>query len=405
MSILPIIFNHLKYKKSLLFSESDLPPSMLSSIAININKKVLAITEKKINDFIKIINLLYQFTGIERKYNEMIEEMFSKAFIFGKNYYDKNCKDYYTNEKIKNIINEQTAMQINQIINEVKIKKESKNKTNLIEQIKKANKSSSSIEDDDEGEEKSNNQNMDIINKILVNNGTDNAEFNTAIFLALDIDSNNKRDLFQNYEKFKKFKPEIKIKTSYFAEITINLIFQILNVNKSDLNNINNNMNKTEIGYRININNNKFKEPLYQASETNLVYSFKNKIIKNNELYKEKQDILNHSNFYRKYSIDDKKVINENELLDFSKKFNAFLPNNSIQNIVDNTSQIIHRKFFELLFKHYFSDIIDIEPEKNKTIDSNNFHLILRVVRRLKKILFTNTNIMYYNNYLFLKEQ
>ena len=405
MSILPIIFNHLKYKKSLLFSESDLPPSMLSSIAININKKVLAITEKKINDFIKIINLLYQFTGIERKYNEMIEEMFSKAFIFGKNYYDKNCKDYYTNEKIKNIINEQTAMQINQIINEVKIKKESKNKTNLIEQIKKANKSSSSIEDDDEGEEKSNNQNMDIINKILVNNGTDNAEFNTAIFLALDIDSNNKRDLFQNYEKFKKFKPEIKIKTSYFAEITINLIFQILNVNKSDLNNINNNMNKTEIGYRININNNKFKEPLYQASETNLVYSFKNKIIKNNELYKEKQDILNHSNFYRKYSIDDKKVINENELLDFSKKFNAFLPNNSIQNIVDNTSQIIHRKFFELLFKHYFSDIIDIEPEKNKTIDSNNFHLILRVVRRLKKILFTNKNIMYYTNYLFLKEQ
>ena len=246
---------------------------------------------------------------------------------------------------------------------------------------------------------------MDIINKILVNNGTDNAEFNTAIFLALDIDTNNKRDLFQNYEKFKKFMPEIKIKTSYFAEITINLIFQILNINKNDLNNINNNMNKTEIGYRININNNKFKEQIYQASETNLVYSFKNKIIEHNEIYKENQDTLNHSNFYRKYLIDNKKVINENELLDFSKKFNAFLPNNSIQNIVDNTSQIIHRKFFELLFKHFFSDIIDIESEKNKAIDVNNFHQILRVVRRLKKILFTNKNIMYYTNYLFLKEQ
>jgi hypothetical protein len=406
MSILPIIFNHLKYKKSILFPESDLPPSMLSSIAININKKALAITEKKINDFIDIINLLYQFTGIERKYNEMIEEMFSKAFIFGKNYYDKNCKDFYINEKInRNFINEQTAIQINKIINEIKIKKENKNKTNLIEQIKKANKSSSSIEDDDDGEEKSNNQNMDIINKILVNNGTDNAEFNTAIFLALDIDSNNKRDLFQNYEKFKKFMPEIKIKTSYFSEITINLIFQILNINKNDLNNINNNMNKTEIGYRININNNKFKEQIYQASETNLVYSFKNKIIEHNEIYKENQDTLNHSNFYRKYLIDNKKVINENELLDFSKKFNAFLPNNSIQNIVDNTSQIIHRKFFELLFKHFFSDIIDIESEKNKAIDVNNFHQILRVVRRLKKILFTNKNIMYYTNYLFLKEQ
>jgi hypothetical protein len=164
-------------------------------------------------------------------------------------------------------------------------------------------------------------------------------------------------------------------------------------------------MNKTEIGYRININNNKFKEQIYQASETNLVYSFKNKIIEHNEIYKENQDTLNHSNFYRKYLIDNKKVINENELLDFSKKFNAFLPNNSIQNIVDNTSQIIHRKFFELLFKHFFSDIIDIKSDKNKAMGSEPFHLILKVLRRLKKIIFTNKNINYYNEFLFLLEQ
>ena len=96
---------------------------------------------------------------------------------------------------------------------------------------------------------------------------------------------------------------------------------------------------------------------------------------------------------------------NINELLDFSKKFNAFLPNNSIENIIDNTSQIIHRKFFELLFKHYFSDIINIEVEKNKAIDYKSFHQVLRVLRRLKKILFTNKNMSYYSDYLFLKEQ
>lgn len=403
MSILTIIFNHFKYKKSIIFPESDITPSMLSSIAININKRVISLTEKKINDFINIINLLYQFTGIERKYNEFIEEMFLKAFIFGKNYYDKNCKDYYTNEKInKNYINEQTTKQINKIINDIKIMKENKTKTNIIEQIKKANKSSSSIEDDDE--EKSNTKNMDIINAILVNNGTDNNELNTNIFLALDIDSNNKRDLFQNYEKFQKYKPEIKIKTSYFSEITINLIFQIMNVNKNDLNNKYNYMNKTEIGNRININSNKFKSPMFDVADFNMNLSLKNKILKKNEKYKENQDIMNHSNLYKKYCIDNKKVINENELLEFSKKFNAFLPNNSIQNIIDNTSQIIHRKFFELLFKHFFSDIIDINVEKNKTIDSNGFHQILRLVRRLKKILFTDKNINYYNEYLFLKE-
>jgi len=408
VSIFTIIFNHFKYKKSIIFSELDLPPSILPSMAIDINKKVKLITKKKINDFIDIINLLYQFTGIERKYNEIIEEFFSKAFTFGKTYYDKSSKEFNANEKInKKLIDEETAKQINKFINNIKIQKESKKKINLIEQIKKANKSSSSIEDDDE--EKSNTKNMDIVNRILANNGVDNFEYNPSIYLALDIDSNNKRDLFQNYEKFKKFISEIRIKTSYFSEITINLIFKILNVDKNDLNNKYNFINKTEIGYRININNNKYKSPIYDINEANIGLSIKNSIVKYNDSFKEKNDlnINNSSNIYNKYH-NDEKFMNDkniNELLDFSKKFNAFLPNNSIENIIDNTSQIIHRKFFELLFKHYFSDIINIEVEKNKAIDYKSFHQVLRVLRRLKKILFTNKNMSYYSDYLFLKEQ
>lgn len=78
-SILTLIFNHFKYKKSIIFAELNIPQSMLPSIVSNLNKKVIAITEKKINDFIKIILLLYQFTGIERKYNEIIEDFF-KSF-------------------------------------------------------------------------------------------------------------------------------------------------------------------------------------------------------------------------------------------------------------------------------------------------------------------------------------
>lgn len=408
VSIFTIIFNHFKYKKSIIFSELDLPPSILPSMAIDINKKVKSITKKKINDFIDIINLLYQFIGIERKYNETIEEIFSKAFTFGKTYYDKSCKEFYANEKInKKLINEETAKQINKFINDIKIQKENKNKTNLIEQIKKANKSSSSIEDDDE--EKSNTKNMDIVNRILANNGIDNIEYNPSIYLALDIDSNNKRDLFQNYEKFKKFISEIKIKTSYFSEITINLIFKIFNVDKNDLNYKFNFINRTEIGYRININNNKLKSTINDINGANIDLSYKNTIVNYDDSFKAKNDlnINNRSNIYKKYNSDEK-FMNEkniNELFDFSKKFNAFVPNNSIQNIIDNTSQIIHRKFFELLFKHYFSDIIDIEVEKNKAIDYKSFHQVLRVLRRLKKILFTNKNIHYYSDYLFLKEK
>ena len=100
-------------------------------------------------------------------------------------------------------MNEETAKRINEFISEMKIEKENNTKTNIIEQIKKANKSSSDIEEEEE--EKSKTKNMEIIDKILVNNGMDGSEYNPSIFFALKIESINKRDLFQNYEKFKKY--------------------------------------------------------------------------------------------------------------------------------------------------------------------------------------------------------
>ena len=66
-----IIFNHFKYKKSLLFSELKSHLSNLPLIALDINKKIILITENKINDFIVIIHLLYQFISTERKYNKI----------------------------------------------------------------------------------------------------------------------------------------------------------------------------------------------------------------------------------------------------------------------------------------------------------------------------------------------
>jgi hypothetical protein len=248
---------------------------------------------------------------------------------------------------------------------------------------------------------------MEIIDKILVNNGMDNSEFNPSIFLALEIDSNNQRDLFQNYVKFNKLLPEIKIKTSYFSAITINLIFKILNVNKSDLSNKYNLINKSAIGLRININTNKLSTA-YEPSQTDYNLNIK-KEDKINETFKDKYSFEQINDIIRKYSSDDS-YINQNsgkyinELLDFSKKFNAFVPNNSIENIISNTSQIIHRKFFELLLKCYFPDIIDIKVEKNKALHPDDFNQILIILRRLKKILFTFKNLKYYEEFMFLQE-
>ena len=406
ISILTLIFNHFKYKKSLLFSEITVSPSMLTSIVLDINKKVINLTQRKIIDFINIIHLLYQFISYERKYNEIIEKLFMKAFTFGQNYYEKYSKEFYINDRKNQLsMKEETVKRINKYISEMKIEKESNYKTNLIEQIKKANKSSSSIEEEDE--EKTKSKNMEIIDKILVNNGMDNSEFNPSIFLALEIDSNNQRDLFQNYIKFNKLLPEIKIKTSYFSAITINLIFKILNVNKSDLSKKYNLMNKSAIGLRININTNKLSTA-YEPSQTDYNLNIK-KEDKINETFKDKYSFEQINNLIRKYYSDDSYINKSsekyiNELLDFSKKFNAFVPNNSIDNIISNTSQIIHRKFFELLLKYYFFDIIDIKVEKNKALHPDDFNQILIIIRRLKKILFTFKNLKYYEELMFLQE-
>ena len=406
ISVITIIFNHFKYRKSI-FSEINLPSSMLPSIALDINKKVIYLTEKKINDFITLIHLLYEFTSYERKYNEIIENFFLKSFIIGKNYYERNYKELINNnKKNKKLMTEEMSQKINKYLNDMKIEEESNNKNNLIKQIKQANKSSSSIEEEDE--EKSKTKNMEIIDKILVNNGLENSEFDPSIFLALEIDSNNKRDLFQNYEKCKKFINDVKIKTSYFTEITINLIYKVFNINKIDLNNKYNMMNKSAIGLRINLNN-KIKEPIYEINNTN--YNVKTKVKdKNENTFKEKNSFEKINHMISKYYSDEKYINHNNnekyinELLEFAKKFNAFVPNNSLDNIIINTSQVIHRKFFELLLKNYFSDIIDIDVEKNKAMGCDPFHQILRVLRRLKKILFTFKNINYYEDFIFLQE-
>ena len=58
-SIVSLIFNNFKYKKSLSFSEIKIQKCILPSIVLDINKKFISLTEKKISDFINIILLLY----------------------------------------------------------------------------------------------------------------------------------------------------------------------------------------------------------------------------------------------------------------------------------------------------------------------------------------------------------
>ena len=380
----------------------NLPSSTLSSITLDINKKIKLLIKKKINDFLNIINLLNQFISTERQYNKIIEDLFIKAFNIGMIYYEKYSKEFNSKDKkIRKSLNDDISKKIDTFIYKMKKENENNKKYNLIEKIRKVNKSSSSIEDEDE--EKSKTKNMEMIDHILINNGIDNSKCNPMILSALGIDSNNRRDLFQNYGKIKKNLMDIKIKTSYFSEITINLIFKMLGVDKNDLSNKYDVINITEIGIRINIKNNDIKFPRFDSTEIN--YDLKKK----DEHLKDKNSFEGKNTLMKKFYLNGKNINQNNdqfinEMLDFSKEFHSFLPNNSLSNIISNTSQIIHRKFFQLLLRKYFSDIIDIDNEKNKVLASEPFHLILRVLRKLKIILFNSKNRNYYKDFPFLEE-
>ena len=366
-SIFTIIFNHFKWKKPLLSFNYSPPPNILFSIGQYINTKQKKQIAKYIKNFIDVIHLLYDFISVERKYNPIIEEIFLKAFIYGQNYYNNKVKEFNKSQKLKKSISDELSTKIKKALEEYQTKKSW--------DINHHNKNSSDFEDNDDNENEEENVISEKEDK--KEDEGEEPEFN--------FDNIVERDLFQNYPKFSKLFPEIKIKTSYFAETIIKLIFQLLNINKNDLDEIYTNINWTDIGQRVN-----------GINGVNL--SLANYTIQNNEYSQAPQTLLENNN-----STNDESQIKK--WFEYTKKFHEFIPNNSLDNIYINTSEIIQRKFFEILIKNYFGDIINIELEKNKTLSMDDFHQILMVIRRMKKILFTNKNFEYYSDLPFLNEQ
>ena len=356
-SIFTLIFNHFKLKKKNLFSKMNPSQNFMNYLVLEIQKKQQIQIKKNINNFINVIHIFYEFRSTKRKYNDIINELFLKAFMYGMIYYNNSVKALNkSQEKIKSMPKD-ISNKINTSLNDIRTQLE------VTADLQNEENNSSSFRESQE------NKNLEFINDA-------NSE--------LDIDSINQKDLFENYPAFAKFPPKIKSATSYFTEVTINLIYKLFNVSQNDLNNKFNDINKTVNGIIIN-----------RKNLANIAQSEVNNVINNNI----QQSYFENGNIKNDY---EEKI---NKWLEYCKEFQAFVPNNSVDNIISNTSQIIHRKFFEIFFKTFFSDIIMIETEKNKTLSSDEFHEILKILRRIKKILFTNKNLELYSDFEFLNEE
>ena len=354
-SLFTIIFNHFKCKNKLIFFQSTPSPASMNSIVLNIKKKHKVQTIKNIKNFINIILIFYQFRSVERRYNSIINKIFLKAFDFGLVYYEKSVKQFNSSQDQFKLFSKEKQKQIKDDINNIKM------------QISIPQNIPDIVNNSSDPESENNSQDDNLENKKDINS-------------ELEIDTINQKDLFQNYSSFEKFSPEIKIMTSYFTEVTINLIYKLFNVNMEDLNNKFNELNKTENGMIINRN---------ITSTIDI-----NTIINVNSNSMDENGIMN--------NIFENKI---KEWFEFCKEFHAYLPNNSMENIISNTSQIIHRKFFEFLFNIFFPDTITTEIGKNKILTPDELHQILKVLRRRKSILFTNQNKEYYKDFEFLNEE
>ena len=356
-SIFTLIFNHFKLKKKNLFSKMNPSQNFMNYLVLEIQKKQQIQIKKNINNFINVIHIFYEFRSTKRKYNDIINELFLKAFMYGMIYYNNSVKALNkSQEKIKSMPKD-ISNKINTSLNDIRTQLE------VTADLQNEENNSSSFRESQE------NKNLEFINDA-------NSE--------LDIDSINQKDLFENYPAFAKFPSKIKSTTSYFTEVTINLIYKLFNVSQNDLNNKFDEINKTVNGIIIN-----------RKNLANIAQSEVNNVINNNI----QQSYFENGNIKNDY---EEKI---DKWLEYCKEFQAFVPNNSVDNIISNTSQIIHRKFFEIFFKTFFSDIIMIETEKNKTLSSDEFHEILKILRRIKKILFTNKNLELYSDFEFLNEE
>ena len=298
INIFTVSFKDLKYKNKFSFFAS-VPSNdlIINKIILDIKKKIKNQILKYINNFNNVIQICLDFISVERKYNNITNNLFLKAFDFGNKYYENSIKQYISSQKKINLIPANERKLIDEHLKTINDEIE---KTIILNIIKTKNDSSKGSD-----ELKNEFENLDS-----------------------DIDSINIKDLFQNYPKFNKFLDDIKKMTSFYTEKTINLILDLLEIN------------------------------LNEKNISNIIDIEKNLNIKINNW----------------------------------KQEHLFVPDNSVDNIISNASLIIERKFFEFLFKKFFSGIINLEINKDKTITNDEFCQILINLKSVKSILFNNDN-------------
>jgi len=94
-------------------------------------------------------------------------------------------------------------------------------------------------------------------------------------------------------------------------------------------------------------------------------------------------------------------ILELNKSIEEAKRTHLFLPPNEYLNIIHNTSELCHRKFFEVCFDEYFSRLFLVEKDNFGVIKMDSIIVYFYYLKGLKNFLFTEENKIYYANLFF----
>ena len=411
IEILGVIFN-----KKINFETLNSINRKLTNL-INLEIKYL------IGQFLYLFTLLRDCLDPKKNENTTIEEILFKSYIAGKAYYEKYINELKKNSKLK------------QGIKKIVLEK--------IDRLNKIKNNNLSDSDEDENEDATR-------EKYYINNPyNNNNEFN-------EVNNNNS---FENYNvnSFDSLINEFKLRTSVNIEESIILFFKIVSIDsnkfnikfqKSDTKSISLNLKsvnerekrikgtkinkinkyipspgnisaniprkpislfekknyKIDINKMNNLNNENFSESTKNTSNK-LLEMNKHHNNSNNDLletpkfcFKKNQNSFDNQN--------DNLSLNEvYKLIDECSKQHSFLPPNETFNIFFNTTEIIHRKFFEIFFDELIGKIFHYEKDNDNLIKLDSLYNYFLYLRGLKNILFVEKNRIYFSNVFFMDDE
>ena len=394
-----------------------------------INRKLMGLINLEIkhliSQFLYLFTLLRDCLDPKKFENPTIEDILYKSYITGKVYYEKYIFELKKNKKIKNEMKKIVLQKINRLNKMKRYNLNNYGKTTESEEENYENSLRIDNLNDSNNEEIMNNleKNYDftsfdsLINEIKYRTSVNIEESIILFFKIVSIDSSqinmklqdtksislNLKSVNEKEKRIKGNKPSLVI-NKYIpsrGNISANIprkkninIFESKNYN-IDINKINNNC----------INEN-FSESTKNTSDKKTLLDDINQNDKNNG-----SDLLETPKFCFKKnqsinsSSSDPLSINEiHKLIKEYLKNHIFLQPYETFNIFFNTTEIIHRKFFELLFDDHIGKIFCYEKDKDNLIKLDSLYNIFLYLRGLKNILFVEKNRIYFSNIFFMDD-